>query len=228
MLKKVINTYFQNKKQYSTVSLILIGSILWSLTMVKSGWLYKYGIGFWGANGHDGIWHLALSNNLSNFNLNNPVFSEFILKNYHFGFDILLSLIHKITMLPISLLYFQILPPIFAILIGCLTYLFVLEWLKSKKSAFYSVFYVYFGGSAAWLLGKGEAAFWVQQAISTLINPPFALSLIFLLSGFIFLNRKKNLFDCSVFWTIDSNKSLCGFINFGWIASRGYLFVFSR
>ncbi len=214
MLKKAL-------KQYSTVSLILIGSILWSLTMVKSGWLYKYGIGFWGANGHDGIWHLALTNNLNSFNLNNPVFSEFILKNYHFGFDILLSLIHKITMLPISLLYFQILPPIFAILIGYLTYLFVLEWSKSKKSAFYSVFYVYFGGSAAWLLGKGESAFWVQQAISTLINPPFALSLIFMLSGFIFLNRKKTFLTVVFFGLLILIKVYAGLLILGGLLVGG-------
>ena len=35
--------------------------------------------------------------------------------------------------------------------------------------------------------------FWSQQSISTLVNPPFALSLIFILSALISL-QKKNLF----------------------------------
>jgi hypothetical protein len=34
---------------------------------------------------------------------------------------------------------------------------------------------------------SGESMFWSQQAVSTLINPPFALSLVGLLVGFIFL-----------------------------------------
>jgi len=42
--------------------LIIIGSLVWSLTMVKSGlcWDAKCvgGIGFWGPNGHDGVWHI--------------------------------------------------------------------------------------------------------------------------------------------------------------------------
>ena len=35
--------------------------------------------------------------------------------------------------------------------------------------------------------------FWAQQSVSTLINPPFALSLVLLLSGLILLLKKKNL-----------------------------------
>jgi hypothetical protein len=222
MLKKAL-------KQYSTASLILIGSILWSLTMIKSGWQYKYGIGFWGANGHDGIWHLALSNNLSKFNFNNPIFDGMSLQNYHFGFDLFLALIHKISFLPISLLYFQILPPIFAILIGYLTYVFVFEWSKSKKSALFSVFFVYLGGSASWILGKGESAFWAQQSISTLINPPFALSLIFILLGLILLNRKKTFWSIIVFGLLIQIKVYAGLLVLGGLFVSGmYEFVVSR
>ena len=58
MLKKVT-------KQFSLVSLIIVGTLTWSLTMIRSGLLYKFGYGFWGPNGHDGIWHIALANNLT-------------------------------------------------------------------------------------------------------------------------------------------------------------------
>ncbi len=185
MLKKVL-------KQYLTVSLVLFfGVILWSIPLVKSGWKYNYGLGFWGANGHDGVWHIALSNKISNFNFDNPVFSNYTVKNYHLGFDVFLSFIHRITGIYTSNLYFQILPPIFALLIGFLTYVFVVDWTGSKKAGIMSVIFTYIGGSAAWIVGKGESAFWSQQAISTLINPPFALSLIFILLGLISINRNK-------------------------------------
>ncbi len=174
--------------------LILTGTIVWSLTMVKSGLIYSYGAGFWGANGHDGIWHIALIDKLTEFPFMMPVFAGFPLQNYHIGFDLLVAFLHIETGFSISNLYFQILPPVFALLIGLLVYWFILSWTKSGRSAFWSVFFVYFGGGLGWLItlvriGRfdGESMFWSQQAISTLINPSFALSLIFILLGLIFL-----------------------------------------
>lgn len=180
--------------------LILLGSLSWVLTMIKSGWEYSYGLGFWGANGHDGIWHLALINQLAkefpNFTLNMPVFAGESLKNYHLAFDWLLAGINVLTGIPTIALYFQIIPPILGILTGILTYKFVLLWRNSKIQAFWATFFVYFGSGWGWLVSlirdghfAGESMFWSQQAISTLINPPFAMSLIFLLCGIIFLTK---------------------------------------
>lgn len=173
--------------------LITLGSLSWAITMVKSSWLYPFGLGFWGANGHDGIWHIALAKGLARGSMENPVFSGELLKNYHFGFDLLLALLHKITAIPIENLYFQIIPPVFALLIGYLTYILVLDWTKSKISALFSVFFIYFGGSAGWIIGRGESTFWAAQSISSLINPPFALSIIFILLGLIFVLRNKKM-----------------------------------
>lgn len=175
--------------------LIILGTVSWSLTMIKSGWIYSYGMGFWGANGHDGIWHIALSESLARGSLAMPIFSGHYLQNYHLGFDLLLDILHKVTFLPIVNLYFQVIPPILAVLVGILTYKFVFEWTGSGKASLWSLFFTYFGGSFGWLLGKGESAFWSQQAISTLINPPFALSLIFLLVGLILLMEFEKKFN---------------------------------
>lgn len=176
--------------------LIVVGSISWSLTMVKSGWVYSYGMGFWGPNGHDGVWHIALANSLAKGSWNIPVFAGETIKNYHIGFDLILAILHKLTLIPVQTLYFQLLPPILAILIGILCYKFVYLWKKSSSSAFWATFFVYFGGSWGWLVTGirnkelgGESVFWSQQAISTLINPPFALSLVFLFAGLCFLVR---------------------------------------
>lgn len=172
-------------KKYSHWLLILAGTLTWSLTMVKSGLITNYGMGFWGANGHDGVWHISLIESLSRGSLEIPIFAGEVIKNYHIGFDLLLAGIHLLTRIPAVNLYFQIIPPILALLVGILTF-------KLTKSL-WSIFFVYFGGNWAWVLGKGESTFWAHQSISTLINPPFALSLIVLLAGLLLLQKKHYL-----------------------------------
>ncbi|MEK7112359.1 MAG: hypothetical protein AAB875_03450 [Patescibacteria group bacterium] len=199
MLRKALQLFFKDNT-FLSIFLILLGTVTWSITMVKSGLVYSYGMGFWGPNGHDGVWHIALAESLSRGSREMPVFSGETLKNYHVGFDLLLAFLHKLTTIPISTLYFQIIPPILALLLGLLTYKFVTLWRKSKEEAFWATFFVYFGGSFGWLVTLirggglgGESMFWSQQSVSTLINPPFALSLVLLLTGLILLLKKKNL-----------------------------------
>jgi len=152
--------------------LITIGTIIWSATMIKSGLVYDFGMGFWGPNGHDGVWHLAIIEGLSRGTFEMPIFVGEKIQNYHLGFDLLVASLHVLTRIPTVNLYFQILPPIMAFLTGYLVFkLTTNNW---------SVFFTYFGGSLGWVLGKGESTFWSQQAISTLLNPPYALSLILL------------------------------------------------
>lgn len=210
------------KKNVKANLLILLGSVLWSLTMFKSGLKYSFGYGFWGPNGHDGIWHIALANSLANGNLNNPVFAGELLKNYHLGFDTLLALLHKLTFIKISTLYFQILPFIFALLIGFLTYQFVYSWRKSKEEAFWSTFFVYFSTSFGFLVSflkdgifSGESTFWSQQSFSTLVNPPYALSLIFILSGLILLQKKKYFWSILFFGILIQIKAYAAILSLG-------------
>ncbi|TSC85988.1 MAG: Uncharacterized protein G01um101416_752, partial [Microgenomates group bacterium Gr01-1014_16] len=94
--------------------LILLGTITWSVTMIKSGLIYQFGMGFWGPNGHDGIWHLAIISGLSRGSLTMPIFAGEMIKNYHLGFDVLVATLHLLTRIPSVNLYFQILPPIMA------------------------------------------------------------------------------------------------------------------
>src|SRR6185369_5524117 len=142
----------------------------------------------------DGIWHIALAESLSHGNLHMPVFAGSNIQNYHLGFDLLLAFLNKITFIPIINLYFQVIPVTLALLIGTLTYMFILNWTKSVTSAWWSTFFVYFGGSLGWLIGRGESVFWSQEAVSTLINPPFALSLVLILVGLIVLIKDKKKF----------------------------------
>lgn len=194
------------KVNRNLLTLLIIGTTIWSLIMVKSGLVYSYGMGFWGPNGHDGVWHIALINHLAQGSFDMPVFAGGMLKNYHIGFDLILAIIHKISQIPVQTLYFQIVPPIFAFLIGWLTYKFVREWKQSKLQALWATFFVYFGGNFGWVVtlarnGQigGDSMFWSQQSLLTLINPPFALSLVVLLAGLLLLLKLIKRFSVILF-----------------------------
>lgn len=182
MLKDLSRFFVRNRY---IILLVVFGSTTWFLTMVRSGLNGQ----FWGANAHDGIWHIALANSLARGSLEMPTFAGEALKNYHIGFDLLVAFISKITGIQSLNLYFQVLPIIFAIVTGLLTYIFVSKWRKSQSEARWATFFVYFGGSWAWIFGKQDSMFWSQQSITTLINPPYTLSLIFLLTALIFLHQ---------------------------------------
>lgn len=182
--------------------------------MVKSGWIYDYGMGFWGPNGHDGIWHVSLASSLARGGLEMPIYAGEQIKNYHLGFDLLLAGLHVITRIPITTLYFQILPVIFSVLIGWLVF-------KLTKNL-WSVFFVYFGGSLGWMFGGGESMFWSAQAISTLLNPPFALSLIFILFGLILIQKKKYWWAGVIFAILPHIKIYAGILSFAGLLVAGF------
>ena len=120
--------------------LIILSTVLFSITMFRSGLKYQFGIGFWGPNGHDAIWHLSLINQLKQqIPPQNPIFSGVNLQNYHWGFDFLVAIISKITSIDSSVLYFQILPIVFSLLIGFLS--FKLAFLITKNNIT-SIFFV--------------------------------------------------------------------------------------
>jgi hypothetical protein len=201
--------------------LIASGTLVWSLTMVKSGWIYPYGLGFWGPNGHDGVWHISLIESFSRGDFTMPVFAGSSIQNYHIGFDLLLAGIHLLSRIPASVLYFQIIPPVLAFLVGLLAYRLVNLWSGSTRNAWWATFFVYFGGSWGWLVellrghwGGGESLFWAQQSISSLINPPFALSLVVLFAALISLHRRRYLLSVLLLALLPQIKIYAGLLAF--------------
>ncbi|KKP39481.1 hypothetical protein A2130_02355 [Candidatus Woesebacteria bacterium GWC2_33_12] len=230
MLKKLCIICGRNKYIFLV---IILGVITWSLTMFRSGVGKSYGLGFWGANGHDGIWHIALSESLARGSFNNPVFAGEVIKNYHLGFDILLATVHRLTGISIDSLYFQILPVIFSFLIGILTYKLILLWRGSKSESIWATFFVYFGSSFGFIITylrdktiTGESMFWSSQSVSTLVNPPFALSLIFILAGLISVLKNKKLLAILCFGVLIQIKAYAGILVLGALLISGNFAVF--
>lgn len=166
--------------------------------MLRSGWIGEGGLKLVGVNASDGIWNLALIEELKHhFPPDHPGFAGQPLKAYHFLYHLLLANISKITFIPVINLYFHIFPLIISFLWGYGVYLVVYEWFKSKQAAVWSVFFSFFGGSFAVLLpliGQGklsmDSGFGIAQPFSSsLVNPAFASSVILVIWAFYALLR---------------------------------------
>lgn len=184
--------------------LILIGSSFWLLTTFRSGMPFDYGYGYWGPNGHDGIWHISLIAQLNkNLPPDNPIFTGEKLTNYHYFFDLLVAKTATLFNFNTQDLLFRFFPLMFSLLSGLLMYKVVNKIFNNYKASLFAVFFLYFGGSFGWVVNffrgngfGGETMFWAQQSISTLLNPPFAISLVVFLAGLYLyydLREKKNL-----------------------------------
>ena len=169
------------------------------ITVARSGLVYVFGLGLWGPNGHDAIFHLSLSEHFKNtlISLNHPQINGFLLKNYHFGFDWLTALLGKITAQPLLDLYFRYLPILTVILLVYFTVKLLTLWRYSKFETILSLALMFLSGSAGFLANMllsrstfgGESIFWANQSVSILLNPPFALSLLGLILFLIFLEK---------------------------------------
>lgn len=191
------NPYFlkQPKLNVGVLLMVILGTFFQIIPTFRSSLQFDYGVGFWGPNGHDGVWHLALVNQLlKGLPVNNPALSGEVLKNYHYLYDLLVASSHVLTQVSIADLVFRFYPILLSLLLGVGTYILTKHLFKSNLASILSLYLVYFGGSFGWVVsllkeGKlaGESAFWANQSVSFNLNPPFAISLVFLISVIILI-----------------------------------------
>lgn len=206
-----IKNYFKNysfanifkklRSNYLVILVILAGVIFQSLAMMRSGWFYNFGVGYFGPTGHDGIWHQALIYQLvSKVPPENPAFSGQLLSNYHYFYDLLIAVSYRISAIPILDLLYRFFPLLFSVLLGTGTYLLIKKYTSSKLAILASLFFIYFAGSFGWVVSLlkhqplgGESAFWMNQPISMNLNPPFATSLVLIIAVILLLSEIKNI-----------------------------------
>lgn len=239
----VFNLIFFCKKMYQKITLkvqfrsnilfiilIFSGVIFQTLPTFKSGWVYDFGMGFWGPNGHDGVWHLSLINQLiKGLPIENPIYSGTILKNYHYLYDLLIAITNIITKVNLTNLIFRFYPILFSTLLGIGSYCLAIKLFRSRLATFLAIYLVYFAGSFGWIVEYirekhfgGESTFWANQSISLNLNPPYAISLILIIAIFLILLGKKNnwLNGLGLILIIGS---LIGFKSYGAVLSFGAL-----
>lgn len=192
---------------YLNFSIILLGVIFQNIPVFRSGTISSLGLGFWGPNSHDGIWHIALINQIiKGLPPQNPIFSGENLSNYHYFYDLLVGITFIITQTSILDLIFRFYPILFSVLLGLGTYSLTKKIFGSNLATFLSLFFVYFTGSLGWIVEYirekhfgGESAFWVNQPVSFNLNPPFAISLILVIAVInLMVFEKKNIVTFSL------------------------------
>ncbi len=198
------------KKPFDLVTavIILVGVIFQVIPTFKSGLNFTYGMGFWGPNTHDGIWHISLINQLiKSIPPENPIYSSVTLKNYHFFYDLLIAATNYLSGLPVIDLVFRFYPIIFSLMSGLGSYYIAIRLFESrvglvraKVAAIFSLYLIFFAGSFGWIVEYlrerhigGESAFWANQAVSLNLNPPFAISLVIMITLFHILLTKPNI-----------------------------------
>lgn len=172
------------------------------ITIFRSGLVYLFGLGFWGPNGHDALFHLSLGEafRANPFSLAHPQLAGEILSNYHFGFDWLTGVISSLAAIPLMDIYFRSFPVVLVLLIVFVTIRLLALWRFSGLTIMLSLFFMFLTGSAGFipslLAGKspfgGESIFWANQSISLLLNPPFALSVLILLIFLLLLEKRPH------------------------------------
>jgi hypothetical protein len=163
-----------------------------------SGFNFNGNLLFWSAQGRDGMWHIALMEEMKRniFPFQNPEYSGHILQNYHFFADLLMSDISRMFHFSDLDVYFRFVPVLFSILMGFASFVFVREWTKDAKAGLWGMIFTYFAGSFGYIVTflqnrtiGGETIFWMNQTPSVLGNPPQAAAFIIVI-GFLFLLLK--------------------------------------
>lgn len=181
------------------------------LPVIRSGLNYNYGLGFWGSNGHDAIWHLSLINSIKNpLKIILPIFAGETLKNYHPFFDILIAFFSNITRIPSIIWYFQIFPLISTFILLLTSFFLGRKITSTFKGGILLMFFNSLANSFGWLVSlfktgqiSGESLFWSMQSASNQLNPPFTLSLIFInLFLLLILNKTIKFKVKSIFFLL--------------------------
>lgn len=188
-------------KKVALVAIFIFCLVVQIIPVIRSGTDIGNGFGFWGPNGHDGIWHLSLINHISSpVNINMPIFSGEKLKNYHPFFDVLVAYLANLTRIPSSLILFQIFPVLSAFFYLVFSYKVGSLIIGSKKGGIILMLLNTLNNSFGWVIHlikdhnlEGESLFWSMQSPSNQLNPPFALSLVMLLILIYILNSRKQL-----------------------------------
>jgi hypothetical protein len=201
LIKNFKNIFLSNKFKLGKPDIIYFFLILFFgiVTQVAinapSGFNFGGNLLFWSAQGRDGMWHIALMEEMKRniFPFQNPEYAGYILKNYHFFVDLLMSDVSRMFRFSNLDIYFRFFPILFSLLLGLSSFVFVRYWSKNKTAGLWAMIFTYFAGSFGYIVTLirnetigGETIFWMNQTSSVLGNPPQACAFIIFI-GFLFL-----------------------------------------
>ncbi|OGK26723.1 hypothetical protein A3D76_02390 [Candidatus Roizmanbacteria bacterium RIFCSPHIGHO2_02_FULL_37_9b] len=191
------------KKNKLLLFIVLPAFFLYMLVIFPSGTFFCFkdacGINFWGVQGHDAIWHLAIANvSFQKFPFIAPTFAGENLYGYNYLLDFFIFLLSKIG-IPAIFSYFKLFPVVWFILFTGLLIIFARKIKDSKLFIFLFLLLSYFAGSFSFILTwihdktiNGSSTLLPQPIMHMMSNLPYAFSLLPFLTILI-LMKEKNL-----------------------------------
>ena len=156
------------------------------------------GIFFWGVHGHDGIWHLAISNfSFNSFPFNAPTYFGAQMSGYNYLFDLIIRGLSLIG-IPAIITYFKIFPVVWFLIFTTLLIVLARKIKDTPVFVFLYLFFTFFVGSFSYFLTLfhnksiwGSASLLATLTVHTMSNLQFAFSLPILLGILIIIKNKK-------------------------------------
>lgn len=184
----------------SLVILFFIGVVGQLLVISPSGSIINGNIVFWSAHGHDGVWHLALVNELQKkFPFQNPDFASQRLVNYHFFSDLSIADFNYFFNFSSLDLYFRFFPLLFSILLGVTSFQLGKIVGKTRQAGLWAMVFTFFAGGFGYLVTLvrnhnigGENLFWTSQVQSSSGNPPQIIAFVIVLATLLLLTEFIN------------------------------------
>lgn len=203
--RSLFTPFFFFFKEKLLLFLLILGTLVEGFINFPSGFPYQNGHLYWSAQGHDGLWHVAVIEAIKrNFPPQNLLYAGEKLFNYHYFSDIIMAGFSKcFPFLNILDLYFRYFPFLISFLIGLSAYSFLTTWTKNKKIGLWGVFFTYFVGSFGYIVLAiqkrgffgGETVFWAAQGNTIIGNPPHAFCYFlipsFFLAFYYYINNKN-------------------------------------
>lgn len=191
------------------IVLILAGVFIQGVVLMKSAIRTSEGLRFLEISAHDSLQHVYLINELKeNFPPRHPGFSQVVIKNYHFLFDLTIASLAKYLPLSTFELYFRVLPAFISVLFSLSLFVMARRLTHSEWIANVAVFLGLFSGNAAWFfkLFRGPEFevsannFMLDPIIDLMQNPMAVLVFPLMLAGIIGLQNLEK--KASVRWTM--------------------------
>ena len=190
------------KKHSFLLFLIVPAFLLYMLIIFPSGsnlcFEKSCGIFFWGVHGHDGIWHLAISNfSFNSFPFNAPTYFGAQMSGYNYLFDLIIRGLSLIG-IPAIITYFKIFPVVWFLIFTTLLIVLARKIKDTPVFVFLYLFFTFFVGSFSYFLTLfhnksiwGSASLLATLTVHTMSNLQFAFSLPILLGILIIIKNKK-------------------------------------
>lgn len=222
-----------NTKNFIFLLFLCISVLIQLITIFPSGFSSNGQLILAGVHNHDSTWHLALIQEIvKNIPPENPIYFGYFVENYHYLFDVFVSIIFMITGIPLTVLYFKIISSFLLLIFSCTVFLLLVNLKLSKIIQYFGLLFIPLTSNLYYLsilffpdANTNPSVFWVQEYLTKIVNPQLLLSYIIIITLLILLISYKKYSLKFIFLFSLLTTSLLGFKIYGYILFMIALFL---